>query len=123
MITGCVIAESLRPGAVFDPPGVRIRRIARLDVAASARGSQPAVWTAIDFAADDDAAEAVAERLAGCLSAEGGWYADFRAGDEHVVVFAGAVFRYRVGDAAGRAAAVAHGRAAGVPEHQLDWAD
>ncbi|UWP85361.1 hypothetical protein [Dactylosporangium fulvum] len=41
MITGCVIAESLRPGAVFAPDGVWIRRIARLDVSASARGSQP----------------------------------------------------------------------------------
>jgi hypothetical protein len=38
-------------------------------------------------------------------------------------VFAGRVFRYREGDAAGREEAVAHGRAAGTPEHQLDWGD
>jgi len=28
-----------------------------------------------------------------------------------------------VGDRAGRDAAVSHGKAIGVPEHQLDWGD
>jgi hypothetical protein len=37
------------------------------------------------------------------------------------VVYAGQVFRYPRGDAAGRAEAVAYGRARGVPEDQLDW--
>jgi len=37
------------------------------------------------------------------------------------VVFAGQVFRYPRGDAAGRASAQAYGRQAGVPEAQLDW--
>jgi hypothetical protein len=31
------------------------------------------------------------------------------------------VFRYRRGDEAGRAEAVAYGRSVGTPEHQLDW--
>ncbi|WP_302828585.1 hypothetical protein [Streptomyces sp. BV286] len=38
-----------------------------------------------------------------------------------MIVFAGRYFRYRIGDEAGRAEAVAWGRAAGTPEHQLDW--
>jgi hypothetical protein len=38
-------------------------------------------------------------------------------------VFAGQIFRYRAGDEAGRAAAVAYGESAGVPERQLDWDD
>ena len=40
---------------------------------------------------------------------------------EVFVVFAERVFRYPHGDAAGRARAVEHGRALGVPEAQLDW--
>jgi hypothetical protein len=52
-----------------------------------------------------------------------GWYADFELADEHVVAFAGKVFRYRKGDRAARDEVVAYGRAAGTPEHQLDWGD
>jgi len=42
-------------------------------------------------------------------------------GDDHMVVFAGRVFRYRNGDVAGRAEVADYARSVGVPEHQLDW--
>jgi hypothetical protein len=35
--------------------------------------------------------------------------------------WSGKVFRYRRGDEAGRAEAIAYGRSVGTPEHQLDW--
>ncbi|MET7485438.1 hypothetical protein [Streptomyces sp. NPDC005538] len=124
MITGYVLGESLRPGAVFAPHGLRIRKVERTDVSASAAAGQPGVWTLVEWEADDDgAAGAVAEALAAALEPALGWYADFTVGDERVVVFAGRVFRYRRGDEAGRAEAVAYGRSVGTPEHQLDWAE
>jgi hypothetical protein len=124
MIAGCLIGESMRVGAVFGPERLRIRRITRQDVSAGVSAPQPPVWTVIDFEADDDAdADALAAGLAESLAAEGGWYADFRVGDEHVVVYANKVFRYTRGDSAGRSEAVAYGRTVGVPEHQLDWKD
>ena len=46
-------------------------------------------------------------------------YANFQSATEAYVVFAGQVFRYPRGDAAGRAQA--HGRLHGIPELQLDW--
>jgi hypothetical protein len=52
-----------------------------------------------------------------------GWYAEFTVGEDHVVAFAGKTFRYRRGDTAARAEAVAYGRSVGTPEHQLDWGD
>jgi hypothetical protein len=55
--------------------------------------------------------------------ADGGWYTDFTVGDDHVVVFARKIFRYRRGDHTGTATAVPYGRTAGVPDHQLDWTD
>jgi hypothetical protein len=82
---------------------------------------QPRAWTFLDFEAADDAADALAQSLARCLLAEGGWYADFTVGNDHVVVFANRIFRYRRGDLAGRAEVVEYGRTVGVPEHQLDW--
>jgi hypothetical protein len=82
---------------------------------------QPPAWTFLDFEAADDAADALAQSLARCLLAEGGWYADFTVGNDHVVVFANRIFRYRRGDLAGRAEVVEYGRTVGVPEHQLDW--
>ncbi len=68
-------------------------------------------------------ADELSRSLAQSLLAEGGWYAGFRAGLDHVVVFAGRIFRYRRGDHAGRAEAVAYGKTVGVPGHQLDWPD
>ncbi|MDT7840399.1 hypothetical protein [Streptomyces justiciae] len=121
MINGYVLGESLRPGAEFAPPGLRVRAVKRLDVSASVAGGQPPLWTLVEWEADDDAAHEITDALAAALEPAHGWYADFTAGDERVVVFAGKVFRYRRGDQRGRAEAVAYGRSAGTPEHQLDW--
>jgi hypothetical protein len=122
MVHGRIILESLRVGAELVVPELRVVRVGRHDVAGSAAAEQPAVWTLLDVEAPDERAGQLAESLAAALDGRG-WYADFRAAAEHVVVFPGRVFRYAVGDADGRAAAVRHGRAAGVPEHQLDWGD
>jgi hypothetical protein len=121
VITGYVIGESLRPGAVFQPHGLRLRKVSRLDVSESATATQPQLWTLIEWETDGDDIAGLADAFAEALEPENGWYADFTAGDERVVVFAGKVFRYRRGDDAGRAEAIAHGRSVGTPEHQLDW--
>lgn len=123
MIIGYVLGESLRPGAVFQPHGVRLRLrgVSRLDVSESATAAQPRSWTLVEWETDGDDVTALADALARTLEPENGWYADFTAGDEHVVVFAGKVFRYRRGDEAARAEVIAYGRSVGTPEHQLDW--
>ena len=123
MLTGTLLTESLRIGADVQVTGLRVTRVSRRDVSASASAAQPEVWTFLDFEADDDVAEPLARSLADALLADGGWYADFAVGDDHVVVFAGKVFRYPRGDQAGRAAAEDYGRGVGVPAHQLDWTD
>ena len=114
-INGSVIGDSLRPGAELQPSGWRVTRIWRIDLSAAAGPEQPPVWTAIEFEADDAQADALAEVLARSLKREGGWYADFRVGDDHVVVFADKVFRYRRGDRDGRAEAMRYGESVGVP--------
>lgn len=125
MLTGCLIAESLRAGSELSlPPGVQITRISRQDVSGSTTAAQPDLWTLIYFAAPGERAGELAGMLAAALSADhGGWYADFSDGRTHTVVFPGRVFTYAVGDAEGRAEAVDYGRRAGIPESQLDWGD
>jgi hypothetical protein len=123
LINGYVIGESLRAGAAFAPEGLTIRKVSRIDVSSTAADGQPPVWTFVEFETDDGHATALADALAQALEPDKGWYSDFTVGDEWVVVFAGKVFRYRRGDAAGRAEAVAYGRSAGTPEHQLDWTE
>ena len=81
------------------------------------------VWTFVDFEIPDARAEELAGAFAQALIAENGWYADFIVGDDHVVVFAGRVFRYRRGDRDRRNEAVEYGLGAGTPPHQLDWGD
>ena len=121
MLRGRILTESLRPGAVLEVPDLRLVRVGREDVSASAGPQQPPVWTSMDVEAPDERAGELADALATALLDEGGWYADFTVGADHVVVFAGRSFRYVRGDAAARAHVVAYGRSVGVPEHQLDW--
>jgi len=123
MLTGRIIAESLATGSAIEIRGLRAVRISREDAGQSRAPHQPAAWTLLDVAAPDEAAEELASVLAGSLVANQGWYADFRVGQDHVVVFPGRVFRYTVTDQEGRRAAVDYGRRNGVPLHQLDWGD
>jgi hypothetical protein len=123
VLKGTLLAESLRIAAPVELTGLRLTRLVRRDVSTSVAAAQPSVWTFVEFEADDAVAEPLASSLAAALLAEGGWYADFTVADEHVIVFANRVFRYRRGDAAARREAEAYGRAVGVPDHQLDWRD
>jgi hypothetical protein len=123
VLTGALVAESLRIGAVFEVPEVTVTRVVRRDASGSATSAQPAVWTFLEFEAADEVAGRLADALSGALLAEGGWYANFTVGDEHVVVFAGRVFRHRRGDRSGRKTAEAYAAQAGVPAHQMDWGD
>ena len=123
MVKGTILAESLKVGADLHVPGLRLTNVARRDLSASVSATQPPVWTFLEFEADDNVAGPLAQSLAAALLAEGGWYADFSAGDDHVVVFSGQVFRYHRDDQDGRREAMEYGRAMGVPEHQLDWPD
>jgi hypothetical protein len=136
MISGRIIAESLKPGADLRLDGLRLTRLGRHDVSTStlptdertegeqhgvAEG-QPAIWTFIDFEAPTELADQLAASLAEALEPELGWYADFTIDDtERAVVFANRAFRYPIGDTTAQAEAIAWGRAAGTPEHQLDW--
>jgi hypothetical protein len=73
--------------------------------------------------APDESADQISDALADALLADHGWWADFIVGNDHVVVFASKVFRYRIGGNDGRQEAVEYGLAAGTPRHQLDWGD
>ena len=123
MLTGALVAESLRLGAVFELPDLTLTRVVRRDASASATDSQPSVWTFVEFEAADEVADQLADALAGALDPDGAWYANFTVSDEHVVVFAGRVFRHKIGDRSGRAEAEAYARQVRVPAHQMDWGD
>ena len=123
MLKGALLAESLRVGAVFEVPGLVLTRVVRRDVSGSATIAQPSVWTFLEFEAPDEVADQLGDALAESLVAEGGWYANFTVGDEHVVVFAGRVFRQKSGDRSRRAEVEAYARQLGVPAHQMDWGD
>ncbi len=119
MLQGALIAESIRPGTSLDDLNLIVRQITR-HAPDGTTDEQPPVWTDIYFEVDEQDAEDLARKLADVLHA-GGWYADIRSDTETFVVYRGKIFRYPREDAAGRSDAVAHGRAQGVPDHQLDW--
>ena len=112
MLTGRLLAESLRIGVHLEVADLRVVRIGRYDVSHSTtpsggsdpaddspRGAvagQPPIWTFVDFEAPQDRADELAQALAAALETVTGWWADFVVGGDHVVVFAGRVFRYRI---------------------------
>ena len=120
VITGVLIAESLRTGARLEGAVLTVRRITRADDGDTDAG-QPLTWTFIEFEAPLDEAEELATALSRALEKKLGWYCDFRSPTETFVVFAERVFRYPRGDKARRSEAEAHARSMGVPESQLDW--
>jgi hypothetical protein len=121
---GQLIAESLLVGERFHVRGVRLLGVTRVEPPEDRlRPDQPRRWTFIGFEMADDLAPAVADALASALDGSGGWYCNFSTTVEAWVVFRDRVFRYRLGDAGGRADAQAYGRAQGVPEPQLDWGE
>ncbi len=121
MLRGGIICESLKPGTVLEGYELRITRWSRYEISEPAP-SQPSVWTLIEFEADEDVSDVLAQRLCKDLDAPG-WYANWNTDDEAVVVFPERVFRYPRGDRAGRRKAQKYGRHCGVPEGQLDWDD
>jgi hypothetical protein len=122
MLSGTLIAESIRIGTELHTDGLTVTKIWRQDEPDEPAG-MPTTWTLIEFRADDDRADELAQKLADVMIAEGGWFADFGVGGDHVVIFAGRVFRYRNGDAAGRAEATEYGLSVGCPADQLDWTE
>ena len=119
MLTGALIVESLRPGTVLQGVDLTVRRISRGAVS-DPTPDQPAVWTLVEFAAQEHSADELAARLADVLSGPG-WYASFDVGDRVFVVFPGRVFQYDRSDRDARAAVMRYALAAGVPEGQCDW--
>jgi len=119
-VSGVLIAESLLKGSPLEGVTLQVSKISRGDVGDLSAG-QPLAWTFIEFIIEDQAVADLVEALSRSLDPAGGWYCDFRTGDETFVVFAGRTFRYVRGDVQGRSEAEAYGRSVGVPEAQLDW--
>jgi hypothetical protein len=119
-IHGTLIAESLRLDAPLHGVPLTLTKVLRAGPLAVAE-TQPTTWTFLEFTAADADAEILAASLSEVLDPVGGWYCDFRTQAETFVVFAGHVFRYPRGDAAGRTLAAEHARRVGVPENQVDW--
>jgi hypothetical protein len=119
-ISGTLIAESLKTGVSLEGVPLMIDKIVRAEVG-DVEAGQPLTWTFIEFQLDLDHVDAWVDSLREVLDERGGWYCDFRSSDETFVAFAGTVFRYPRGDAAGRARASDHARSIGVPVAQIDW--
>ena len=124
MARGQLISESLKVGGRFRVHGLRLLGAVRVEPPEERlRDDQPRRWTFIGFEMDDELAPAVAAALTEALDRDGGWYCNFSTAAEVWVVFPARVFRYPIGNAAGRAEAQAYGRSDGVPEPQLDWGE
>lgn len=133
MFQGRLIAESCKPEIDIQVSNLRLVRIGRHDVTQSktpaderdqsptpAATGQPAIWTFVDFEGPNEIADDLARAFVNALQPELGWWADFTIDDtERVIVSAGKVFGYRMGDQAASAEAKAWGRWSGCGEYRV----
>ena len=125
MMKGTIILDSLREDASISGFRFVVREIGRGRVKLSPQqvaAGLPPVWSAMEFELGEERAEELAKSLSGALDPIG-WYANFSSPTETFFVYPNRVFRYLRGDSQGRAAAQAHGRTLGIPDHQLDWSE
>jgi hypothetical protein len=119
MLTGALIVESLRVGAVLDSPDLTVRRLTRA-APPHVTSDQPPVWTLLEFTSGSADPDLLAQKLSAVLNSPG-WYANFDSDGEVYVVFPGRVFRYARDDDEQHELALIHARSAGIPEEQCDW--
>lgn len=120
MTRAYLIGESMRPGSSLADLRATLVQVDRQTVGNAGPG-QPKVWTVVTFETALLADE-LASKLSRVLDDRPAlWYTHFRAGEEMYVIFPRKVFRYRVGDKAGRKQAQDHARSIGVPGRQVDW--
>lgn len=120
MIRGTLIAESIKPESSLKGNPITLIEIYR-EVATNASKDQPRIWTVIDFESSGSA-ESLADALAQVMNdVPIPWYCNFTSDDEMFVIYPKRVFRYKVGNSAGRIEAQEYGKFIGVPASQLDW--
>ena len=120
MIRAYIIGESMRRGTTLADLDARLTRIDRHSVSHAA-SNQPKAWTTVTFETSLEP-EKLAARFSEVLDDTPSlWYTHFSNGNEMFVTFPHRIFRYRVGDTAGRATAQDYARSIGVPGRQVDW--
>lgn len=120
-VRGVIVCESLKPGTVIEGYDIRVTRWSRYEIAEPA-ARQPGIWTLVEFEADEEESDALAQRLSKDLD-EPGWYANMYSSSDAIVIFPDKIFRYKRGDQRRRKAAERYARDCGVPDGQLDWDD
>lgn len=120
MTRAYIIGESMRVGSSLTDLKATLVSVDRHSVS-NAAPNQPTVWTVVTFETSLEPGE-LAARFSKILDDRPAlWYTHFRAGEELFVVFPGRLFRYPVGDKAGKTQAQEYARSIGVPGRQVDW--
>jgi len=119
MLTGLLLKESLQDENDLDL--VRVTKTEVWDVT-NAAPSQPEVWTALIFEAEEQRADEIAAAFSHALKPEG-WYLNFSFDDQLYVIFPRKVFKYLRGNQRVHQQAIRFGRALNIPESQLDWGE
>lgn len=119
MLYGLLLKESLEDTSILEL--VRVTKTESWQVG-NAAPYQPATWTALSFEAEENQADALADKLSQALKPQG-WYINAFTATQVYVIFPNKVFKYRKDDSIQRAEAQQHGRSIGIPESQLDWGE
>ncbi|MGP8159508.1 MAG: hypothetical protein ACLPWO_07910 [Thermoplasmata archaeon] len=110
----------MRPGSSLADLDATLVRVDRHAVS-NAAPNQPSAWTVVTFETSLEPGELAAKFSETLDDNPALWYTHFRVGQEMFVIFPRKVFRYRVGDKAGKRQAQDYARSIGVPGRQIDW--
>lgn len=117
---GIVIEESLKDLSALND--LKIVKTDTETVTVEHETSHLKKWTLHHVEIPAEIVERVADKLSRSLDVENGhWYADFKTGARHYVIFSGRVFTIDRSSRRQYEAVRQYGIKIGIPEHQLDF--
>lgn len=114
---GVLIKESIEDDTIIDL--LNVHKIELWNT-----GGKPKYWTVLYFTSSHpDFPEQISKVMIADENRGGNWFVDFKAGNEKYVVFRDKVLKYRIGNAAEKAAVCEECRKLGITEDEMNWAE
>ena len=117
--TGVIIEESLEDKGVLS--SVKILKTEIKQVTAEHKTPWIKQWTLHTIEISENKADSVAQKLSQSLDSKHSWYADFKNGGYHYIIFRDKVFKVDRSKKEQYAKVAQYGISLGIPDYQLDF--
>ncbi|OGE76545.1 MAG: hypothetical protein A3K06_02115 [Candidatus Doudnabacteria bacterium RIFCSPHIGHO2_01_52_17] len=116
---GTIIEESLRNKQILESVKILQTKVERV----TEKHKTPWIkqWTLHTVEIPEELANQLAENLSSDLDEEHAWYADYKNGEHHYIVYRGKIFKVDLKNPVLYKEAKQYGISLGIPEYQVDF--